>query len=113
MRAILILSLTMIFFGSELFAGGHPVHCKMLKLEGSCDVLLQLGFQDLLHLTQTVYGVGSTGISVEQQLLPFLATPMLLIPLLQLVKPDSPSLMLVKVMYFGETQPSHFHVMLV
>ena len=29
----------------------------------------------------------STGISVEQQLLPFLATPMLLIPLLQLVKP--------------------------
>jgi hypothetical protein len=83
----------------------------MLKLEGNCDVLLQPGFQDLLRLTQTEYGVDSTGISVEQQLLPFLATPMLLILLLQLVKPVSPSLMLVKVMYFGETQPSHFPVM--
>jgi hypothetical protein len=85
----------------------------MLKLEGNCVVSLQLGFQGLLRQTQTEYGVDSTGISVEQQLLPFLATPMLLIPLLQLVKPDSPSLTLVKVMFFGETQPSHFHVMLV
>ena len=93
MRAILVLSLTMIFFGSELFAGGHSSTLQDVKARG--------------------YGVDSTGISVEQQLLPFLATPMLLIPLLQLVKPVSPSLMLVKVMYFGETQPSHFHVMLV
>ena len=76
-------------------------------------MLLQPDFQGLLRQTQTEYGVDSNGISVEQQLLPFLATPMLLILLLLLEKPVSLSLTLAKVMFFGETQPSHFHVMLV
>ena len=113
MRAILILSLTMIFFGSELFAGGHSSTLQDVKARGKLRCVVTTGLPGFAAPDANGVWRGFDWDFCEQQLLPFLATPMLLIPLLQLVKPDSPSLMLVRVMYFGETQPSHFHVMLV
>ena len=43
MRAILILSLTMIFFGSELFAGGHSSTLQDVKARGKLRCVVTTG----------------------------------------------------------------------
>ena len=51
MRAILILSLTMIFFGSELFAGGHSSTLQDVKARGKLRCVVTTGPVSYTHLT--------------------------------------------------------------